>query len=99
MGRSQNSSATESSPAVPLPLPRPQAPPRPPEPGQQVIEDWVRESFERYDVDRSGSISKQETTTLVSELGIDAHEAYIDGLWQSYDSNSDGFLDIYEFDS
>jgi hypothetical protein len=61
------------------------------------ITQHVQEAFARYDIDNSGTISKEEALSMVQEMGINVSRGYIDGVWGVYDSNGDGVLDMREF--
>jgi hypothetical protein len=57
----------------------------------------AREYFERYDVDHSGALSKDEVLSLIAGLQFQVTPAYIDGVWEVYDVDNDGVLGLEEF--
>lgn len=61
------------------------------------ITQHVQEAFARYDIDNSGTISKEEALSMVQNMGLNVSRGYIDGVWGVYDANGDGVLDMQEF--
>eukprot|EP01051_Picozoa_sp_SAG22_P004927 SAG22_NODE_279_length_13134_cov_7.532561_1_plen_940_part_00 len=63
------------------------------------VEAWVKESFQKYDVDNSGTISKAEVIQVITDLGIEAEPQYVNGVWDTHDVDVDGWLSLPEYDS
>jgi len=57
----------------------------------------AKEAFERYDVDRSGSISKEELAALLKSLGKAVSAARLDELYDSADADMVGQVSLGEF--
>eukprot|EP01047_Picozoa_sp_COSAG01_P073099 COSAG01_NODE_11813_length_1853_cov_80.211517_3_plen_222_part_01 len=50
------------------------------------ITQHVQEAFARYDIDNSGTISKEEALSMVQNMGLNVSRGYIDGVWGVYDA-------------
>ena len=58
----------------------------------------ARQAFERFDADRSGTLSKDECLAFIDDTGFyGITRGYLDGVWSVYDRNADGALDFKEF--
>jgi hypothetical protein len=59
----------------------------------------VNQAFARYDVDRSGSLTKDECVAFIAGKGLAVTRQYLEGVWSVHDKNGDGTLDPQEFAS
>ena len=57
----------------------------------------VRQAFDRFDSDRSGTLTKDECVELIAASGFSVTREYLEGVWTVYDRNEDGVLDFEEF--
>ena len=58
----------------------------------------IRNEFQKYDTDRSGFITMDELTHIVSErLGIVLNETHLKRMMNDVDDNGDGLIDYEEF--
>ena len=57
----------------------------------------LKSSFEVFDLDNSGKISREEFKSTLRCLGYTASDEEIDSMMVSYDSNGDGLMDFDEF--
>ena len=76
---------------TPPPRPRLEQSDRPP------IDPLVLEAFQRFDVDGSGGISREEMAAMVAELQLPVTAGYMTMAWDSYDVNGSGVLELSEF--
>jgi Ca2+-binding EF-hand superfamily protein len=59
--------------------------------------DTMRESFKRLDVDKSGSLDKQEIKRVFQAHNILYSDEEFDALYQQFDTNNDGLFCYSEF--
>ncbi len=57
----------------------------------------LRECFNLFDVDKSGSISSKELKKVIEALGISANENEMNGLMKLMDKDGSGAIDFEEF--
>ena len=57
----------------------------------------ARRAFDRFDADRSGTLTKDECVELIAASGFSVTREYLEGVWSVYDRNEDGVLDFEEF--
>ena len=70
----------------------------PGEDGGPEFNSWVEQMFTTLDVDRSGTISRQEGLAMIGHIKLQGVTAeYITEIWDIHDKNSDGVLDKREF--
>ena len=60
-------------------------------------EDELRECFDAFDKDHSGTIERNEIKEVCTQLGIDATKAEIDNLMSTADADGDGKISFEEF--
>lgn len=60
-------------------------------------EDDIKEAFDQFDADGSGSIDSSEISKVCEALGVDASKAEIDDLIKSADADGDGKVQYEEF--
>lgn len=57
-----------------------------------------RRAFAQYDANQSGKLSKDETFSMIADMGLTTlSEDYVHGAWSVYDTNHDGELGPDEF--
>ena len=62
----------------------------------QLQED-IPTLFAEADEDRSGALDPEEVRTLINTLGFaDVQDRYIAGIWDVFDADGDGVLDLDE---
>ena len=57
----------------------------------------IKEVFDQFDADGSGSIDRKEIAAVCEKLGVDASKADIDELISAADSDGDGKISFAEF--
>ena len=57
----------------------------------------VRRAFEMFDTDRSGGIDVKELQKALAQLGMEADSSQTRAVLQRFDANSNGKLDLVEF--
>jgi len=62
----------------------------------KYLGQW-RQTFDRYDVDRSGNISQQELASALQQMGYRFTPQFIQSLYQKHDYNRDGTLQFDGF--
>jgi len=60
--------------------------------------DNLRDVFERFDKDNSGSLEKTELPEALNELGLHYSEGELSATFAEMDSNGDGQVDLEEFE-
>ncbi|KAF9973849.1 hypothetical protein BGZ73_002879 [Actinomortierella ambigua] len=63
---------------------------------EQEIKDF-RESFDVFDKDDSGTISKQELRSLLKTVGEKINHTELEQKFQEFDSDKSGLIDFDEF--
>ena len=56
-----------------------------------------RQAFEIFDVDHSGSIDREELSSLLSALGFNYTEAQVQRIYDEVDDDGSGVIEINEF--
>ena len=64
---------------------------------EQGCEDELRERFKLFDKDGNGTISREELSQVMAQLGEKLSEEEIDEMIQDADKNGDGQIDYEEF--
>lgn len=57
----------------------------------------LRNAFKVFDTDNSGSISREELQSLMTQLGQNLSDAEIDAMMEMVDENNDGEISFEEF--
>ena len=65
--------------------------------GERDTEAELREAFNLFDLDCSGTISREELTTLMKNLGQALTDEEIDAMIDEVDLNRDGEISFDEF--
>lgn len=65
--------------------------------GDELMEERLRSSFDRKDLDGSGYLDKKELTTALASSGIIASEKSVDLLMEALDTDKNGKIDFEEF--
>ena len=61
------------------------------------VDEAVRTAFETYDVDGSGTLTKDEAKNMVVAMNLEVSAQYVDGVWSAFDTDGNGTLDMEEF--
>mmetsp|Transcript_41778 Transcript_41778/g.87688 ORF Transcript_41778/g.87688 Transcript_41778/m.87688 type:complete len:516 (-) Transcript_41778:72-1619(-) len=61
------------------------------------LEQFLRETFNLYDSDGSGEISREELKTMMAQLGYDLTIRQLDEMIAEVDENNNGEIDFQEF--
>jgi hypothetical protein len=61
------------------------------------VDEAVRTAFETYDVDGSGTLTKDEAKHMVVAMNLEVSDHYINGVWSAFDTDGNGTLDMEEF--
>lgn len=69
----------------------------PPAPKQSLSTKQLRDAFNYFDKDMSGSISQGELRQVMQTLGIRCNDTEFKALLDSVDENGDGVVDFPEF--
>ena len=59
--------------------------------------DRLHAIFRQYDVDNSGTISKEEISLILKALHLPDSESDVKAIMKQMDSNRDGIIDFEEF--
>lgn len=65
--------------------------------GDELMQERLKASFDRKDLDGSGYLDKKELTTALASSGIVASEKSVDRLMDAMDADGDGKVDFDEF--
>jgi len=76
---------------------RPGAPPEKPKVLDPAQEAELRQAFELFDADGSGSIDKEELKGCMLSLGIELDESALASMYAQMDPSGDGIIDFKEF--
>eukprot|EP01064_Diplonema_japonicum_P031629 TRINITY_DN5717_c0_g3_i1.p1 TRINITY_DN5717_c0_g3~~TRINITY_DN5717_c0_g3_i1.p1 ORF type:complete len:164 (+),score=38.19 TRINITY_DN5717_c0_g3_i1:71-493(+) len=57
----------------------------------------LKTAFAQYDLDCNGVLDREEIGAALHELGLDSSKAEIDMIFEAYDTNKDGVIDLSEW--